>query len=145
MPDRPHFTRDTAVERVGPGRYRATLRDEWNTAVIPQGGVVAAVGLRAMEAELGVATQRLRSATTVFAAQVRSGPVEIDVTLLRRGRSMSQVSATVRSAERDRGGHRDGGLWRPPAGLRIRRRRPAGRAAAGGLSVARSPAAGFRA
>jgi len=98
VPDRPHFTRDTAVERVGPGRYRATLRDEWNTAVLPQGGVVAAVGLRAMEAELGVATQRLRSATTVFAAQVRSGPVEIDVTLLRRGRSMSQVSATVRSA-----------------------------------------------
>ena len=91
-----HFTRDTAVDRVGPGRYGATLRDAWSL-VQPQGGVVAVVGLRAMLAELDLPAQRLRSVTTVFAAQVRSGPVEIDVTLLRRGRSMSQLSAIVRN------------------------------------------------
>ena len=91
-----HFTRDTAVDRVGPGRYGATLRDEWSL-VHPQGGIVAVVGLRAMLAELDLPAQRLRSITTVFAAQVRSGPVEIDVTMLRRGRSMSQLSAIVRN------------------------------------------------
>ena len=42
-----HFTRDTAVDRVGPGRYGATLRDEWSL-LHPQGGIVAVVGLRAM-------------------------------------------------------------------------------------------------
>ena len=33
----------------------------------------------------------------MFAAPVRTGPVEIDVTVLRRGRSMAQATATVRS------------------------------------------------
>jgi hypothetical protein len=52
---------------------------------------VAVVGLRARLAELDLPAKRLRSVTTVFAAQVGSGPVEIDVTVLRRGRSMSQM------------------------------------------------------
>jgi acyl-CoA thioesterase len=86
------------VERIAAGCYRATLSDDWGAPSQPQGGVVTAVGLRAMGIELDVPAQRLRSVTTVFAAQVRSGPVEIDVAVLRRGRSMSQVSATVRSA-----------------------------------------------
>src|SRR6185436_4619197 len=65
----PHFSRDTAVDRVGPGRYAATLHDAWSL-VHPQGGIVAVVGLRAMLAELDLPAQRLRSVTTVFAAQV---------------------------------------------------------------------------
>src|SRR5262245_22027673 len=96
--DRAHFTRDTAVERLAPGRYRATLSGEWSAPILPQGGVVTAVALRAMQSELDLPAQRLRSVSSVFAAQVKSGPVEIDVTVLRRGRSMSQLSATVRSA-----------------------------------------------
>jgi acyl-CoA thioesterase len=35
--------------------------------------------------------------TVVFAGQVAEGPVEIDVAVLRRGRSMSQLTATVRN------------------------------------------------
>jgi acyl-CoA thioesterase len=35
--------------------------------------------------------------TNVFAAPVRTGPAEIDVTVLRRGRSQSQVTATMRT------------------------------------------------
>jgi acyl-CoA thioesterase len=96
------FTRDTAV--VGhDGRYRAELAKEWSAPLLPQGGVVTAVALRAMAMELGTPVQRLRSISTVFAAQVRSGPVEIDVTMLRRGRSISQMTATVRSPGEDAG------------------------------------------
>ena len=73
------------------------LTADWCAPMLPQGGVVAAVALRAMRAELDVPEQRLRSVTAVFAAQVRTGPVEIDVAVLRRGRSMSQLMATVRS------------------------------------------------
>jgi acyl-CoA thioesterase len=50
-----------------------------------------------MLAELATPEQRLRSVTTVFVAPVRPGPVEIDVTVLRRGRSLSQVTATLRN------------------------------------------------
>ena len=91
------FARDTTVEQQGEGRYRATLPEEWCAPTLPQGGFVTVVALRAMQAALGDPAQCLRSVTTVFAAQVRPGPVEIDVGVLRRGRSMSQLTATVRS------------------------------------------------
>lgn len=88
-----------------PGRYRAEISDVWTVALVPQGGVVAAVAARAMLAELTGADEpdstgaahQLRSMHSVFAAPVPAGPVEVDVQVLRRGRSMSQVQATVRS------------------------------------------------
>jgi len=64
---------------------------------VPQGGAVAALAARAMAAVLDAPDQRLRSLSAVFAGQVALGPVEIEVTVLRRGRSMSQLSATVTS------------------------------------------------
>lgn len=79
------------------GRFRAHLSDAWMLVVVPQGGVVAALALRAMEAVLDDASQRLRTMTVVFAGQVAAGDVEIEVTVLRRGRSMSQLTATVRN------------------------------------------------
>ncbi|MCU1351882.1 MAG: Acyl-CoA thioesterase-like protein [Acidimicrobiales bacterium] len=93
------FERETAVAAVPgqSGRYHALLTEDWCTGLVPQGGIVAAVALRAMQAELGTPEHRLRSATTVFAASVFEGEVEIDITVLRRGRSMSQVQATLRN------------------------------------------------
>jgi acyl-CoA thioesterase len=81
-----------------PGRYSAALSDVWRLTVALQGGVAAAVGVRAMQALLDDPSQTLRTATTVFAAPVTAGPVEVDVTTVRRGRTMSQLSATVRNA-----------------------------------------------
>jgi acyl-CoA thioesterase len=91
------FARQTTVEAhpEKAGCYRAEISDRWNAPVVPQGGIVTALGLRAMAAELGAPDQSLRSVTTVFAAQVMTGPVDIDVTVLRRGRTMSQLTATV--------------------------------------------------
>ncbi len=80
------------------GRYRAMVSDRWNAPVLPHGGVITALALRAIAAELGTPDEPLRSVTTVFAAQVPPGPVDIDVTVLRRGRTMSQATATVRPA-----------------------------------------------
>jgi acyl-CoA thioesterase len=79
------------------GRYRAVVSDEWNAPVLPHGGIITALALRAMAVELNAPDEVLRSLTTVFAAQVPPGPVDIDVTVLRRGRTMSQATATVRS------------------------------------------------
>ncbi len=93
------FTRQTTVDAVpgSPGHYRAELTDQWSAPVLPQGGIVTAIGVRAMETELASPAESLRSVTTVFAAQVHPGPVEVAVSVLRRGRTMSQLTATVRN------------------------------------------------
>ena len=71
--------------------------------MLPHGGIVTAIALRAMATELGLPDQALRSVTTVFAAQVPPGPVDVDVTVLRAGRTMSQATATVRPTGQDSG------------------------------------------
>jgi acyl-CoA thioesterase len=104
--DRTPFERGTAVEPRGePGAYRADIGEQWNCPIVPHGGLVTATTVRAMEAELDQPDQTLRSVTTVFAAQVVAGPVDVDVNVLRRGRSISQTSATARTPGSDAGHH----------------------------------------
>jgi acyl-CoA thioesterase len=80
-----------------PDRFHASISSPWMLAVVPQGGIVAALAVRAMERVLADGSQTLRTITALFAGQVAEGPVEVDVTVLRRGRSMSQLTATVRN------------------------------------------------
>lgn len=77
------------------GVYRAVMTDGWNAPILPHGGITTVMALRAAAAELADPTQRLRTSTTVFAAQVPAGPVEIRVRVLRRGRSLSQVAVDL--------------------------------------------------
>ena len=91
------FATATSVERAAGGGYRAFLDDSWNLRPLPQGGVVAAVALRAMNDALGDPSQRLRTMHTLFVGQVADGELEIEVEVLRRGRSMSHVRAHVRN------------------------------------------------
>jgi acyl-CoA thioesterase len=79
-----------------PGRYVVDVDECWNCPTVPQGGMMAALATAAMTAELGVPDQHLRTQTTVFAAAVPAGRVTVDVEVLRRGRTMSQATATVR-------------------------------------------------
>lgn len=97
------FVDETAVERVAEGRYAARIDPVWNLRPLPHGGLVAAVGLRALTAELDDPGQTLRTLHTTFVAQVADGPVEVDVEVLRRGRSMSHLRAEVRNADASRG------------------------------------------
>ncbi len=91
------------VQAVAPGRYAGEIDAVWNLRPLPQGGIVTALGLRAMVAHVGDATQRLRTLHTTFAGKVAHGPVEIDVELLRQGRSMSHLRAEVRNPGAARG------------------------------------------
>lgn len=86
------------MTKVADGCYRADLDHDWDLFPLPQGGIVAAFGLRAAAAEIADPAQRLRTCTTVFAGQVTAGELEIDVRVLRRGRSASQLLTTVRNA-----------------------------------------------
>lgn len=99
------FTSETAVECIPdqPFRYQARLSADWNAPVFPHGGVVTATALRAMSDALGSSDQPLRSVSAVFVSPVAPGPVDIDVEVLHRGRSLSQVRGQLRSAGQDTG------------------------------------------
>lgn len=105
--DGTRFEDATTPERdpATPGRYLATMSDQWNAPVLPHGGVACALALRAAEAEIDLPDQRLRTMSAVFAGQVAPGPVEIDTTVLRRGRSMSQATAHLRNVGSEAGHH----------------------------------------
>jgi acyl-CoA thioesterase len=88
---------------VGEGRFETTIGDHWQLIAIPQGGILAAIAVEAMERVLGDPEERLRTLTGLFAGQVAGGPVVVEVRVIRRGRSMSQLEATVRNPEADAG------------------------------------------
>ena len=94
---------DLELVEVGDERYTTTISDPWKLAVAPQGGIVAAIAVRAMERALGHPEQTLRTLTAMFAGVVQGGPVDVEVSALRRGRSMSQLTATVRNPGNDSG------------------------------------------
>lgn len=91
------FAAATNVARSGDGNYRGFLDDSWNLRPLPQGGVVTAAALRAMDDALADPSQQLRTLHTLFVGQVAQGDLEIDVDVLRRGRSMSHLRAHVRN------------------------------------------------
>jgi acyl-CoA thioesterase len=97
------FFDTTSVRSAGASRYAGALDERWNLRPLPQGGIITAIAVRAMEATLAHAEQRPRVLHTTFAAQVAHGPLEIEVEVLRAGRSMSQLRAEVRNTGARRG------------------------------------------
>ncbi|HXQ44379.1 MAG TPA: thioesterase family protein [Acidimicrobiales bacterium] len=97
------FLDAATVRPVGGGRYLAELDERWNLRPLPQGGIITAIAVRAMEAELAHEHQRPRTLHTTFAAQVTHGPLDVEVEVLRAGRSMSQLRAEIRNPGSRRG------------------------------------------
>jgi acyl-CoA thioesterase len=85
------------------GRYSGAIDDSWSVRPLPQGGIVTALAVQTMATELSEPGQRLRTLHTAYVAPVAHGPVEVDVEVLRRGRSMSQARAEVRNPGSDHG------------------------------------------
>jgi acyl-CoA thioesterase len=100
--DNPFFEA-TTVRSTGAGRYEGSIDEAWNLNPLPQGGVVTAATLRAMAHHLDDPTQSLRTLHSTFVSQVAHGPITIEVELLRRGRSMSQLRAEVANSGSRRG------------------------------------------
>lgn len=98
------FHRDSTVTPTAgtPGRYHAHLPVSWAAPNVPQGGISLATTTRAMQEALPE-PMALRSVSCVFAAPVAAGDVEIDVTVLRAGRTVAQTLATMRTPGRDAG------------------------------------------
>jgi len=88
------FDTDTAVDDLGGGRFGAEMNERWWVERGPNGGYVAAVILRAIQAAAG--TERVpRSLTVHFPSAPVAGAVEIAVSVDREGRSASFVSARM--------------------------------------------------
>jgi len=87
------FDLDTAVEPLGDGRFAAEVSERWWVDRGPNGGYVAALVLRAIQA--AVPERAPRSLTVHFPRAPQAGPVELAVELGREGRSLSFVSARM--------------------------------------------------
>ena len=89
------FSDDTTVTRVGPGRFTAELHERWSSLVGIHGGYTAAIVANAMTAAVDDSSRALRSFATKFAAVPGPGPVDIEVTVERTGKSMTTTSARL--------------------------------------------------
>lgn len=94
------FTRDTAVEDLGDGRYRGRIDPGWSVVddMAPNGGYVMALAARAMRA--GLPHPDPVSLTAHFLAPPMVGTVDVEVTRVRSSGRHSTVTASLWQADR---------------------------------------------
>ena len=90
------FYRATTVVPRGGGVYDAEIADGWDIGGNANGGYVIAMAARAMADAVG---RPPLSLTAHYLSPGKSGPVEIDVDVLRTGRRTATASAKMRSAD----------------------------------------------
>jgi acyl-CoA thioesterase len=101
------FEQATAVTRVGDGRYRAEIDPGWSTPIAANGGYLAAILVRALEAhgatapEGGTGARQLRSLTCHYLRPVSGGPLDVHVEVVRAGRRISTVKLTASQGGKD--------------------------------------------
>jgi acyl-CoA thioesterase len=89
------FERDTSVRELSPGVFEGNVNRDWWIVFGPNGGFIAAMIVRAMDAAVGDAERQARSLTIHYASAPKEGPVQIALTVERAGRSLSTVSARM--------------------------------------------------
>ncbi len=90
----PAFDADTEVEDLGGGRFAASMSERWWAGRGPNGGYVAAVLLRAIQAA-APGERAPRSLTVHFQRAPLAGPVELAVEVEREGRRATFLSARM--------------------------------------------------
>jgi len=97
---RTSFEDAVAVEPLGEGRYRAVVNGAWDGPAAPNGGVLAAIMVRAAQAELGPEAPAPRIVSVQFLDAPGHGPVEIGVEILRRGKRVTAADVRMRDPDR---------------------------------------------
>ena len=95
MPEQSRFDRDTTVRRIAEGRYEARIDPGWHIVRGPNGGYVAALLARAVADHVGDPGRPLRSLTVHYLRPPSEGPIEIETTLERSGRTVSTITARM--------------------------------------------------
>lgn len=96
----PDFDADTSLAQLDEHRYGTTLLDTWNIVAGPNGGYLAALLARAMTNSVGEPQRGLRSLTVHYLARPEFDDVEIAVDIVRQGRSLSTLQATMSQGDR---------------------------------------------
>ena len=89
-----------AARQAQAGSVRFDIPPDWLQGRTAYGGLIAALAAQAMRDIAGAAwpaEARLRSLQTSFIGPVAAGPAEVRVQMLREGKSVRQVQATVMS------------------------------------------------
>ena len=94
------FDRATAIERRDDGAFAAAVDRGWFAGRGPNGGYLAAIVLRAMAAEVGDPEREPRSLTCHYLRAPAAGPIRVEVTIERAGRTTSTVTARLVQDER---------------------------------------------
>ena len=89
------FDRAIAVEPVSPGRYHAQLSPDWAIAGTTHGGYLLAVATRAAMELAGPGHDHPIAVSAAYPERAPSGPVEVEVELLRGGRSTSVLRSRL--------------------------------------------------
>ena len=87
------FDRATAVAAAGDGRWAAICHPDWGVPTGPNGGYLAAIVLRAMDAQLGDSERAARSMTCHYLRPPAADGVVVETVIERSGRTASTVSA----------------------------------------------------
>ncbi len=94
------FVDDTAAHPLGDGRYQVDVDRRWWIERGPNGGFLAALVLRAILAEVDDADRPPRSLTLHYLRPPVAGPAEVAVQVVRAGRGLSTVEATMGQGDR---------------------------------------------
>jgi acyl-CoA thioesterase len=89
------FETDTALKPLGDGRFEGCVSPDWRIVRGANGGHLAAILLRAMTLAVGDESRVPATMSVHFARVPREEPFEVDVSLERTGRTMSNVSARM--------------------------------------------------
>jgi acyl-CoA thioesterase len=89
------FDRDTAVAPAGDGAWSATVSDQWAVPRGPNGGYIAALILRTLEAQVGDPDRAPRSLTLHYLRPPSPGPCVVEVAVERAGRTLTSLSARL--------------------------------------------------
>lgn len=93
-----HFDRTTALVADGAGRFAVRLDESWASLRGVHGGYLTALAVRAAEAT--VLHREVRTVTTSFLRPAAVGPAELDVDVVRSGRSFGTLSVSLRQGGR---------------------------------------------
>lgn len=94
------FDRDTAVERLGEGAFAARIDPGWWIVAGPNGGYLAAILLRALDAAQGDPGRTARSLTIHYTAAPQEGPVRIETRIERAGGALTTVGGRMLQDDR---------------------------------------------
>ncbi len=80
------------------GRFSARLDDAWSSLIGMHGGYLTAIAIKA--AQIVAEDRPIRTVSTVFLRPGSVGPAVVDVEVVRRGRSISNLTVTLSNGSR---------------------------------------------